>query len=85
MGNYFSTKENDNNGLQNNNKYWKYYGINIPWNIESIPSIDGVNIIGNRGGRETLVAGVEDCSYTLSEYQKKYAITGSDGKLYWKQ
>lgn len=85
MGNSFSIKQNDKNDSQNNNKYWIYYGIKIPYNIESIPSIDGVNTIGNRGGTETLMCGLDDYSYTLSEYQKKYAITGFDGKLYWKQ
>jgi hypothetical protein len=49
--------------------------------------MDGVNIIGNRGGSETLMASIDDYdhSYTLKEYQKKYAKKGSDGKLYWKQ
>lgn len=85
MGNSFSIKQNDYNDLQNNNEYWIYYGINIPHNIESIPSIDGVNTIGNRGSTQTLIHTSNDYSYTLSEYQKKYATRGFDGKLYWKQ
>ncbi len=54
-------------------------------NIESIPSIDRVNKITNRGGGETLAGGIEVKPYRLEEYQKKYAVMGIDGKLYWKE
>lgn len=84
MKGFFSTKQKH-NIYPNDTKFWKFYGILIPYNIESIPSIDGVNTICNRGGGETLMASIEDCSYTLEEYQKKYAKKGTDGKLYWKQ
>lgn len=86
MGSFFSINKNkNNNNYQNDTKFWKFYGILIPYNIESIPSMDGVNMIVARGGGETLVASIDDCSYTLREYQKKYAKRGIDGKLYWKQ
>lgn len=85
MGNFFSIKQNNNN-FENDDKFWKFYGILIPYNITSIPSIDGVNYIHNKNGgiSETLVGSIDDCSYTLKEYQKKYAIK-INGKLYWKQ
>ncbi len=63
------------------------YGILIPNKIDSIPSIDGINRRYRRWG-ETLMDGVcdeDDYSYTLEEYQKKFAIVGTDGKLYWKE
>jgi len=86
MGFFSITQHNNhNNKYSNDTKFWKYYGIFIPYTIESIPSIDGVNRIGNRGGTETLMESIEDCSYTLKEYQTKYANKGTDGKLYWKQ
>lgn len=84
MGSFFSIKQNNN--YPNDTKFWKFYGILIPYNIESIPSMDGINIIGSRGATETLKASIDDddYSYTLKEYQKKYAKKGTDGKLYWK-
>lgn len=88
MGNFLIKKNNNNcSNDTNDTKYWKYYGILIPYNIKSIPSIDGINIIGSRGGTETLADIVGDYTpaYTLREYQKKYARRGIDGKLYWKQ
>ena len=85
MGNCFQLNKNSNN-LQNNKKYWNHYGINIPYDIESIPSIDGGNEIRNRGESQTLMCVISFCPpCTLEEYQKKYSITGADGKLYWKQ
>lgn len=82
MGIFFSIKQNN---YPKDTIFWKHYGILIPYNIESIPSMDGVNIIGSRGGTETLMDIIDDCSYTFKEYQKKFAKKGTDGKLYWKQ
>jgi hypothetical protein len=64
-------------------KYWECYGILIPINIDTIPSMDRV-IYASKEGTETLAAGINVKSYTLEEYQKKFAIVGHDGKLYWK-
>ncbi len=83
MGNFFA--KNDNSQINYNGEYWEFYEIKIPMNIESIPSIDRVNKITNRGGGETLAGGIEVKPYRLEEYQKKYAVMGIDGKLYWKE
>jgi hypothetical protein len=84
MGNFFLTSKNKKDS-EDNKAYWMFYGILIPYNIEKIPSIDGVNWICSRGGSETLMCRLDDYSYSLEEYQKLYAFIGSDGKLYWKE
>ena len=84
MGNIF-TKDNNSQKINYNGKFWKFYGILIPINVVSIPSIDKVNQIVERGGGETLLCGIDIEPYTLEEYQKKYSIVGIDGKLYWKE
>lgn len=63
-------------------KYWEYCGINIPFYIESVPCIDEVNKVYSDGSETEVDV---DTELTLEEYQNKYAIIGSDGKLYWKE
>jgi hypothetical protein len=84
MGNCF-TQNNNSQKINYNDEFWEYYGINIPTSISFIPSIDKINYI-NQNRTETLMGSVDKVErYTLEEYQKKYAVVGSDGKLYWKK
>lgn len=60
---------------QTTRKFWQYCGINIPDNINEVPSRDKTY----RDGSET--EQFSDCKpYTLEEYQAKYSIIGIDGK-----
>ena len=66
----------------NNNTFWTYAGINIPSDVQEVPSLDGYNM-HFQNGFETEKWSQK--GYTKKEYQKKYAIVGFDGKLYWKK
>lgn len=83
MGNLFA-KYNNSQIINYNGEFWEYYHILIPINVDSVPSIDNVNRKSRNGG-ETLLSGINVKPYTLKEYQKKYAIVGTDGKLHWKE
>lgn len=86
MKNFFTKKISNNNQhhqiINYNGKFWQYYGINIPDNIASVPSLDRVNTY-YKSGFETELFGLCE-PYTINEYQSKYSIIGIDGKLYWK-
>jgi hypothetical protein len=85
MGNCF-TQNNNSQEINYDDEFWEYYGINIPTSILVVPSIDRVNYV-TKNGSETLMApadGKWHC-YTIKEYEKKFAVVGSDGKLYWKK
>ena len=62
---------------------WIYCGINIPVDVDRVPSIDRVNTHYKNGSATK--KGSTMSPYTIKEYQAKYAITGADGKLYWKR
>ena len=86
MGNIFikNTEFNENLDIPKkyNSKYWYYCGILIPYNIKNVPSIDKVNSIGLDCSTEVY----SDCvHWTPKEYQEKYGILKSDGKIYWKK
>ncbi len=66
---------------------WAYCEIIIPGHIKSIPSIDRVNTV-YKNGSETELFGLDENGarikpYTIEEFQNKYSILKSDGKLYW--
>lgn len=89
MGNFFAKYYNS-QSINYNGEFWEHYGILIPISVDSIPSIDKANWItriklpgGKEGFEETLLSSFMS-PYTLDEYQQKYAIVGTDGKLYWK-
>jgi hypothetical protein len=87
MGNFFNKQKINNNHhnqiINYNGKFWKYCEINIPDDINCVPSLDRVNM-HYKDGSETEVFGT--CKpYTIKEYQAKYSIVGIDGKLYWKE
>lgn len=67
----------------NMNNYWTYCGIQIPTNIKSVPSIDGVNIRYSDGS-ETERVGINTTPFTLEEYQNKHSIAAK-GDLFWNQ
>lgn len=87
MGNFLSKKKSNDEQqhqiINYNGKFWQYCGINIPDNINSVPSYDRANT-HYKNGDETEV--FSTCTpYTIEEYQAKYSVVGIDGKLYWKE
>ncbi len=86
MGNYYSNQSN----LQKINyegEYWEYCWIKIPMSINQVPSINryGVEFKPPGGQLVDFINRQNLKPYTVEEYQKKYAIVGKDGKLYWKE
>ena len=71
---YFSKKYNSN--------YWYYSGVLIPNNVLYVPSRDKINRISLHSETE---AYSDEIHWTPKEYQEKFGILKSDGKIYWKK
>ena len=81
--NLFDTNTHNIHDNIHDNKTWTYCDIIIPSHVKSVISIDGRNVVSQRGSETELH--VFKPLYNIDEYKKKFSYVGSDGKLYWKE